>query len=44
MYKENPVSFEDLRTINNITYETNEQACRKLGLITDNKFWLEIME
>ncbi|KAM4086627.1 hypothetical protein ACJW30_10G116900 [Castanea mollissima] len=34
-----PRNFEELRTINNVTYPTYKEACYALGLLDDDKEW-----
>ncbi|XP_075640552.1 uncharacterized protein LOC142612333 [Castanea sativa] len=34
-----PRNFEELRTINNVTYPTYKEACYALGLLNDDKEW-----
>ena len=37
-------SFEDLRTVNNITYESYKETCRTLGMMKDDELWIMVME
>ena len=37
-------SFEHLRTVNNVTYETYLETCQQRGLLGDDKEWDAIME
>lgn len=39
-----PTSFVDLKTIDNVTYETYQETCLKLGLIGDDQEWTYAME
>ena len=37
-------SFEDLRTVNNVTYDSYKEACRALGMLKDDELWHMVME
>ncbi|KAJ3706867.1 hypothetical protein LUZ61_010572 [Rhynchospora tenuis] len=37
-------SFEDLRTVNGVLYNTYKEACNALGLLHDNSEWLYTMQ
>ena len=36
-----PTYFSDLRTINGVTYTTFKEACYALGMLDDDKEWIE---
>jgi len=38
-HQKGKISYEDLRTVNNIKYPTNQAACYALGLLGDDKEW-----
>ncbi|XP_076062378.1 uncharacterized protein LOC143037720 [Oratosquilla oratoria] len=40
-HKKGPKSYEDLRTIDGVMYETNREAVKALGLLTDEATWKE---
>ncbi|XP_076052787.1 uncharacterized protein LOC143032201 [Oratosquilla oratoria] len=40
-HKKGPKSFEDLRTIDGVMYETNREAVKALGLLSDEATWKE---
>ncbi|XP_076069172.1 uncharacterized protein LOC143041212 [Oratosquilla oratoria] len=40
-HKKGPKSFEDLRTIDGVMYETNREAVKALGLLSDEETWKE---
>ncbi|XP_076032462.1 uncharacterized protein LOC143020185 [Oratosquilla oratoria] len=40
-HKPGPTSFEDLRTINGVMYESNREAVKALGLLSDEETWKE---
>ena len=37
-----PTSFENLRSVNDIVYETYREACLQLGLLKDDKHWDDV--
>ncbi|KAJ3684336.1 hypothetical protein LUZ61_013500 [Rhynchospora tenuis] len=37
-------SFDDLRTVNGVTYQTYKEACNAVGLLDDNSEWLYTMQ
>lgn len=37
-------SFEDLRTVNGVCFNTFRDACKEYGLLDDNKEWHEVLE
>ena len=37
-------SFEDLRTVNGVTYSTYQQTASKLGLLADDEIWFRTLE
>lgn len=39
-----PTSFENLKTVDNIVYETYREACLQLGLIGDDHEWVYAMQ
>lgn len=41
---ESPTSYEDLRTVNGVTYDTYARACLEYGLIRDDQEWHNCME
>ncbi|XP_076030510.1 uncharacterized protein LOC143018816 [Oratosquilla oratoria] len=44
-HKKGPKSYEDLRTVDGVMYETNREAVKALGLLTDEATWKDtIME
>ena len=40
----NPTCYEDLRTVAGCTYNTFEETCRALGLLTDDETWKLTMD
>lgn len=42
--KRGATSFEDIRTVENVTYPTFQQACNALGLLGDDKEWDEALK
>ncbi|XP_076066073.1 uncharacterized protein LOC143039717 [Oratosquilla oratoria] len=44
-HKKGPTSYEDLRTVDGVMYDTNREAVKALGLLTDEATWRDtIME
>ncbi|XP_038687481.1 uncharacterized protein LOC119986860 [Tripterygium wilfordii] len=39
-----PTSFEDIRTVNGVVFDTFKEACYALGLLEDDKEWSECLE
>ncbi|VFQ89048.1 unnamed protein product [Cuscuta campestris] len=39
-----PTSYEDIRTINNVLHPTFKAACYALGLLSDDKEWIEAIQ
>nr|XP_017217080.1 PREDICTED: uncharacterized protein LOC108194638 [Daucus carota subsp. sativus] len=39
-----PTSFEKLRTVNGICYESFRDACKEYGLLDDDKEWHEVLD
>jgi hypothetical protein len=39
-----PTSFEDLRTLNNVLYDTFQEACLARGLIENDQAWVQCFE
>ena len=37
-------SFEDLRTVNNVQYDSYKDTCRELGMLKDDQLWHLVME
>ena len=37
-------SYEDLRTIDNVTYSSYQEVCRELGMLKDDELWKLVME
>ena len=37
-------SFEDMRTVDNVTYDTYKETCRTIGLLKDDELWNLVME
>ena len=38
------ISFEDLRTVDNVQYDTFKDTCRALGMLQDDQMWHSVME
>lgn len=38
-----PISYEDLRLVTGISYETYKQACATLGLLDDDNEWDNVL-
>ena len=39
----NPTSFEYLKTVDDVTYDTFQQACHHRGLLNDDKEWEKML-
>ena len=37
-------SFEDLRVVNGVAYDTYKETCRALGMLKDDELWTLVME
>ena len=37
-------SFEDIRTVNGVVYESFKETCRALGMLQDDELWKMVME
>ena len=37
-------SFQDLKTVDDVEYDTYKDACRALGLLEDDQAWIDVME
>ena len=37
-------SFEDLRTVNNVQYDSYKDTCRALGMLKDDQLWHMVMQ
>ena len=37
-------AYEDLRTIDNVTYSSYQEVCRELGMLKDDELWKLVME
>ena len=37
-------SFEDIRTVNDVLYESYKETCRELGMLNDDELWNLVME
>ena len=37
-------SFEDLRSVDNVTYVSYRETCRMLGMLQDDELWKLVME